>query len=125
MEAKRQRVSDLLDAHIKVGKIQAIVGCSRSLVDKVKRLKKAGNGLGRKPGSGGLNKIRSEEFLTGVASEIACSMRRLGKELQVSDRTIRRSMKDLGAVSYVRRRRQLLTDSTKAKRVMKGTKLLT
>jgi len=128
MEAKRQRVSDLLAAHLTPKEIIGIVKCSRSLIDKVKRLKKTGGGLGRKVGSGGKNKKRTEDFLIGVASEIeadgSTSYREMGKALGVSKNTVWRACKDLGASSYVRRRRQLLTEATKANRVMKGKKLL-
>ena len=128
IEAKRQRIADLIHAHVSNRRIMDIVGCSKELICKVKRLLRAGESLKRRPGCGGKNKIRTEEFLTGVASEIEAdgtiSMRKLAKELKVSPITIRRSVRDLGAFSYVRRRRQLLTDAIKKRRVEKGKKLL-
>ncbi len=128
MEAKRQRISHLLDAEVSVKDIAGIVECSERLVYKVKRLKREGKGLARSPGSGGLNKIRTEDFLTGVACEIEASptssMRNMAKTLGVDEKTIRTSVKNLGAVSYVRRKRQLLTEAIKIRRVEKGKKLL-
>ncbi|QQP48937.1 Transposable element tcb2 transposase [Caligus rogercresseyi] len=53
------------------------------------------------------------------------SMRKQAKNLGVSKDTIRNAVQDLGLVSYVRRRRQLLSDASKETRVMKGKKLLT
>ena len=94
MEAKRQRVSDLLHAHISHEKIKEIVGCSDSLIFKVKRLEKEGKSLKRKEGSGGHNKIRSDEFLVGLASEVEAdntvSMRKLSKELKDDQKSCER-----------------------------------
>ena len=128
MEAKRERVSALLDAHMSTNDICRIVPCSRVLVAKVK-LKREGQGLKRKTGSGGQNKKRTEEFKTKLVADIAASPTTstvaLAKANTVSPRTIGRTVKDLGLFSYVRRRRQLLSDTTKATRVIKGKKLLT
>ncbi len=52
-------------------------------------------------------------------------MRQLTTVNGVSSRTIRRAVRDLGLVSYVRRRCQLLSEATKAKRVEQDSKLLT
>ena len=102
-ESKRQRVSDLLDADVAIAKICEIVGVSRATVFNVKARKTNGGEVNRKEGSGGSNKRRSEEFLTGVAAQIetapTTSMRTMAKELNVSERTIRRSVQDLGASS--------------------------
>lgn len=128
MEGKRQRISDLLSAQIGIKKIMEIIGCSSALVYKVKNLKENNMGLARRPGSGGHNKKRTELFLTGLLSEIMVdptqSMRKLGKELGVSKTTIRNAVGDLGLFSYVRRRRQLLSEKTKEMRVLKGKRLL-
>ncbi|QQP58320.1 Hypothetical protein FKW44_003593 [Caligus rogercresseyi] len=51
-------------------------------------------------------------------------MRKQAKNLGVSKDTIRNAVQDLGLVSYVRRRRQLLSDASKETRVIKGKKLL-
>ncbi len=63
MEAKRNRVSALLDADISIKDMTNIVPCSSSLVFKVKKLKNDRDGLQRKPGSGGHIKKRTEEFM--------------------------------------------------------------
>ncbi|QQP55180.1 Transposable element tcb2 transposase, partial [Caligus rogercresseyi] len=52
-------------------------------------------------------------------------MRKQAKNLGVSKDTIRNAVQDLGLVSYVRRRRQLLSDASKETRGIKGKKLLT
>lgn len=121
-------MSDLLDAQVPVKDIMKIVKCSRSLIFKVKKKKKDGEDLSRKAGSGGHNKIVDDEFLSGVASEIEAvptrSMRKMAKDLRVSEGTIRKAVGILGAHSYVRRRRQLLTTATKNSRVERGKRLL-
>ena len=61
MDVKRQSVSDLPSAHLSMNKIRDIVDCSKKVID-------GREGLARKPRNGGLNKIRSEEFLMGMAS---------------------------------------------------------
>lgn len=74
------------------------------------------------------NKKRSEDFLANleesISQEPTMSIRKLSKEKNVGRETIRRAVKDLGLVSYRRRRRQLLTATVKASRVAKGNKLL-
>jgi len=76
-------VSGLLDAGISKEKLCHIVGCKEGLVYKGKRLKKAGKSLKRRIGSGTNNRIRSDDFLTGVASMIEAdhsrSLRKLPK----------------------------------------------
>ncbi|QQP38996.1 Transposable element tcb2 transposase [Caligus rogercresseyi] len=52
-------------------------------------------------------------------------MRKQAKNLGVSKDTIRNAVQDLGLVSYVRRRRQLLSDASNETRVIKSKKLLT
>ena len=53
MEAKRQRVADLLGAQMVVLEIMRV---SRATVFNTKRKLEAGESLDRKPGSGGSNK---------------------------------------------------------------------
>uniref|UniRef100_A0A0K2TVE2 Uncharacterized protein n=1 Tax=Lepeophtheirus salmonis TaxID=72036 RepID=A0A0K2TVE2_LEPSM len=45
-------------------------------------------------------------------------------DLKVYEKTVRRRTKDLRGISYVRRRRQLLTEVEKVSRIEKGTNLL-
>lgn len=127
MEAKRQRVSDLLDAGVKSKEIEEIVGCSRSLVDTVKKLKKENASFSR-PKHGGQNKIRTQDFIDNVKAAIEAnpmkSKRQLAKELSVDEKTIRNTVQDLGAFSYKRRKQQLLSATTMATRVVKGKRLL-
>ena len=129
MEAKRHRVSALLDAQVPTGRICEVVPCSRFLVAKVKKLKEASKDLSRKPGSGGHNKKLTDDFLDDLKAKIKAapttSQRTMAKELQISRRSIGRAVDSLGFTSYVRRHRQLLSDTTKATRVRKGKKLLT
>ena len=128
MEAKRQRVSDLLDAQVPIEEIVAIVECSRRTVERVRQRKNEGQSLERKPGSGGHNKIVTEEFLAGLACKIEAdptrSMRKTAKDLNVSEGTIRNAVGLLGLHSYVRRRRQLLSAATKERRVERGKVLI-
>ncbi|QQP55790.1 Uncharacterized protein FKW44_000237 [Caligus rogercresseyi] len=118
MEKKRIRVSALLDSQMDFRKIA-----------EVKKLKDEGQDLGKKPGSGGHNKKRTAEFLADLSDTIEASpttsTRKQAKNLGVSKDTIRNAVQDLGLVSYVRIRRQLLSDASKETRVIKGKKLLT
>ncbi len=128
VEAKRNRVSALLDAGMRYEKIASIVPCSLGLNSKVKRLKDEEKHLGRKPGSGGHNQKRTAEFMGDLTNAIEASpmtsMRKHAKNFRVDPKTIRKAVKDLGAFSYVRRRRQLLTGTMKETRVIKGKRLL-
>ena len=96
MEANRQRVSDLLDAQVSVSEVMDIVKCSKAFVYKVKAMKKTGKGFARKAGSGGHNKIVTDDFLVGLMAEIEAdptrSMRKLAKDLGVADGTIRKAV---------------------------------
>ncbi len=51
-----------------MNKIRNIVNCSKKLID-------GGEGLARKLGNGGLNKIRSEDVLMGMAANGTTRMR--------------------------------------------------
>ena len=128
MEAKRRRVSDLLHAQVGIKEITDIIGCHRSFVYKVKNMMNNGDDLSRKPGSGGHNKKVDEDFLTGLSAEIEAdptrSMRKLAKDLNVSEWTIRQAVGELGLHSYVRRRRQLLSNNAQISRVECGKKVL-
>ncbi len=125
MEAQRQRVADLLAVEMLVKDIIDIVKCSRSLVDKVKRLQKDGKGFSKKVGSNG-HIVLTEDFLTGVASEIKAnrehSMREMAKNLNMGVTTIRKAVVQLGA--HMRRRHQLLTKATRESRVSRGKKII-
>ncbi|QQP50581.1 Uncharacterized protein FKW44_011622, partial [Caligus rogercresseyi] len=70
MDAKRQRESDLLRALVSVAEIVKIVGVSKTMVYDTKKKLEAGDSLERKPGSGGHNKILTDEFLVGLFAEI-------------------------------------------------------
>ena len=70
MAEKRKRIADLLSAQIDSKSICNIVNCSRQLVFNVKKRMEAGDSLERKPGSGGHNKIRNDEFLKDLARKI-------------------------------------------------------
>ncbi len=125
---KRQRVSDLLDAQVPILEIVDIVKCSKQVVYRIRKKKKAGESLARKPGSGGKNKIIDQDFLLHLAVEIEAdptrSMRKMSKDLSVSEFTIRKAVGQLGLHSYVRRRRQLLSKSTNNIRVERGKKII-
>ncbi|QQP51070.1 Uncharacterized protein FKW44_012286, partial [Caligus rogercresseyi] len=94
-DAKKKRISDLLDAEIEVAKIMDIVKCSRSLVFKVAKMKKDGEGLERKAGSGGHNLKRTPEFLERLEKKIkedpTKSMNRLSNDFSVDPMTINRA----------------------------------
>ncbi|QQP37282.1 Putative transposable element [Caligus rogercresseyi] len=113
MEAKRQRVADLLHAQVKVIDIMEIVKCGKTLVYDVKKKLETGKGLKRKMGSGGHNRKVDEDFLMGLMAEIEADP----QVFEVSEWTIRKAVSKLGL-------RQLLSNSAKNSRVDRGKKLL-
>eukprot|EP00095_Tigriopus_kingsejongensis_P008533 maker-scaffold81_size397536-snap-gene-2.18 protein:Tk08533 transcript:maker-scaffold81_size397536-snap-gene-2.18-mRNA-1 annotation:"multidrug resistance-associated protein 1 isoform x4" len=128
-EAKRQRVSDLLDAELDPKRISEIVGVSERTVRNIRAAKKIGNGVERKEGSGGNGLKRNEAFLKSLEAKIkadpTASMLCLADEFDVDEITIRRAVHDdLGFTSYVRTPRHLLTDRMKATRLERCKKVL-
>ncbi len=105
MSAWRQRILDLLHAQVPVGEIVTIVSINRRTVSNVRRMFEERDGVERKEGSGGHNLKRTATFNNDLKEQIdaspTTSMRKLAKENNVSEITIRRSVKDLGMVSYV------------------------
>lgn len=103
-------MSDLLRAQVSVPEIVTIVGVSKTMVYDTKKKLEAGDSLERKPGSGGSNKIITDDFLTDLLSKIEAdptrSMRKLAKDLNVDEKTIRNAVGQLGLCSYVRRSRR-------------------
>ncbi|QQP39819.1 Uncharacterized protein FKW44_013656, partial [Caligus rogercresseyi] len=115
-DAKRKRVSDLLDTKIEVAKIMDIVKCSRSLVFKVAKMAKDGEGLERKAGKTG------EEDQGGTHK----SMNHLSNDFSVDPMTINRAVReDLGLASYTRTLRHLMTEDMKRERLTRCKKVLT
>ncbi|XP_059094623.1 uncharacterized protein LOC131889516 [Tigriopus californicus] len=128
MAAKRQKIADLLHAHVPVKQICEIVDCKKTLVYDVRRMVKEGKSLERTKGSGGHNKIITDNFLNDLHCKIEAdpsrSIRKLAKDLNVSRMTVLRAVGQLGLKSYVRRRRQLLSESSKNSRLERGKILI-
>ena len=105
-----------------------IENCSRVLVAKVRRLKESNSSLTRKPGSGGHNCKRTEEFLMALYSiikaEPTVSKTTLASAVGTSPTTIRKATKELGLCSYCCCHCQFLSNKTKATHVKKGRLLL-
>lgn len=128
-ENKRKRVADLLRAGIAPKVAATTVGVSKVTAYDVKKSIDQGKSLDRKPGSGGHNKIRSQDLVEEVRDKISedptTSMTQMAKELEVSDRTVRRVVhEDLGMHSFVRTQRHLLTTAMKARRLERCKKVL-
>ncbi len=87
----------------------------------------AGESLERKTRSSGHNKVVNDDFLVDLSAKIEAdhtrSMRKLAKDLNISDWTVRKAVGKFGMHSHVRRRRQLLSASAKNSRVERGKKL--
>ncbi len=94
---------------------------------KVKKLRKDGKDLSRKKGSGGHNKKITDDFLKDLKMKInanpTTSIGNLGKSTSISRRSIGRASSFPGMKSFVRRKRQLLSERTRATRIAKGRKL--
>ena len=101
MEAKRQRVLDLLHAQVEIMKI---VDMSRATVFRVKSKMAKGEGVKRKEGSGGHNRKLSDEFLANLKEDIEASpmtsMRTLAKDKNVDEKTIQNAVSSLELTSY-------------------------
>ncbi len=128
MEAKRERISALLKANVPIKTIVAQEKCSRWLIYKVKDLLRSEQGLGRKKGSGGQNlkltQAKLDEILAQIKANPQISMVDLGKATGVSRTSAIKACKTLGFKSYRRRKRQLLSQKTRATRVLKGKRIL-
>ena len=101
-----------------------LLGWARPWCTTPKKKMEAKESLKRKPGSGGSNKIITDEFLMNLGTMIEAnpsrSMRKFAKDLNVDESTIRKAVGRLGLHSYVRQKHQLLTMSAKNSRVDRG-----
>ena len=72
--------------------------------------------------------VRTDDFVAEVQEKVRdkpeTSMAALAAEMGVHRSTISKTIKDLGMKSYTLRRRQLLTDATKERRLQKAKALL-
>eukprot|EP00096_Caligus_rogercresseyi_P013013 TRINITY_DN5681_c0_g1_i11.p3 TRINITY_DN5681_c0_g1~~TRINITY_DN5681_c0_g1_i11.p3 ORF type:complete len:118 (+),score=26.92 TRINITY_DN5681_c0_g1_i11:130-483(+) len=108
----------------------SIVKCSRSLVFKVAKIKKDGEGFEKKAESVGHNLKRTPEIREILKKKIkedpTKSMNRLSNDLSVDSTTINWAVReDLGLTSYTRTLRHLLTEDMKRKRLTRCKKVLT
>ena len=130
-EAKRQRVADLLCAHVTYWEITRITGVSSRTISKVKKRLDAGGDLkkaARPSGQSGKAKILTEAFLQDLEAWFEAnptmSICKTAKEMKVDDKTIRNGLKKIGMVSKVRPSRPLLTEKTTNTRLFKAKRLL-
>ena len=128
-QEKRQRVADLLCAEVDPRRISDTVGVSLKTVYNIRKSINNGNGVQRKPGSGGANKKRNPDFLKALKAKVAkdptISMCKMASELDVDPSTVRMAIHDdLGLKSYARTPRHLLTESMKARRLERSKKVL-
>ncbi len=119
----------MLRAQIDPKSIPNIVGVSLRTVYNVKTTLDMGNGIQRKPGSGGVNKKWNRDFIdvlkTKIAKDPTTSIRNITAELKVDPKTIRTGVHDdLGLKSYTKMPRHLLTECTKAIRLERWKKVL-
>ena len=130
-EAKRQRVADLLRAHVTYTEITRITGASSATISAVEKRLETGKDLKkapRTPGQSGKAKKLTDAFLETLEDWFEVnpthSIRKTAKEMGVSERTIRRGLKSLDMVSKVRPTRPLLTKKTIETRLFKAKRLL-
>ena len=101
---------------------------SRQFIYCIKKKNEAGESLTRRPEIGGSHKIIDNDFLLELMAEIEAdltrSMRKLAKVLGASKFTINNAVRKLGLYSYVRRRHQLLSKTTKNSRVEYSKKII-
>lgn len=124
----KNEILRLLRAQKSVSDIMALVKCSRATVFRVK----ASIGLPtvpRKPGSGRKRSVRTPALIQSIKMKVTRnpvrSMRKMAKQANVSEATVRRVVKyDLKGKSRARVKRHLITDRIKAARVERSKKLL-
>lgn len=118
MEVQRERIAALLATGIPVAEICEAEKLGKTLVYKVRGLVKAGEGLGRKPGSGRpANLDKKAEILEELAISPTSSCAMVAKALETSKTSVWRAVREADLKLYVPRRRQLLSKVTKASRV--------
>ena len=105
-EAKRQRVADLLCAHVTYSEITRITGVSSRTISKVKKRLDAGGDLkkaARPSGQSGKAKILTEAFLQDLEAWFEAnptmSICKTAKEMKVDDKTIRNGLKKIARSS--------------------------
>ncbi len=102
---------------------------SLSTVYNVKKTINIGNGIQRKPISGGVNKTRNHDFIKALKTKIAKDpttfIRKIAAELNVDPKTVRTAVHDeLGFKSYTRMPRHLFTEWMKARNLESCKKVL-
>lgn len=115
----RQRIKGAIDSGMSATSVATAFAVSRSTVY---RISASGDNMeSRRNGREAPNLLRTEEFRQDVAAAVAdnprTSIRRLGKEFDVSDATMRRTIADLGLKSYALPQRQLVTPRQRETRV--------
>ena len=124
MEAKRQRIFDLVYAGTDVKSIVNLLGIPKTTVYRIikagipkMKSPKVVNGKKRTPAF--LNRVKNI-----VEDDPNVSIRKVAKRMNVDEKTIRTSLKDLGKRSIVRPPRHLLTTAQKKVRLERGRVLL-
>ena len=134
LEAKRQRIADLLRADVPIKTILEITGASKTTVYDLKTKLEAGNSVENvvkqksKHGAPPPNLKLSLAFLKDLKNQYKIdpniSMRKMAIIMKVSENTIRRGVKELGLASKIHPKRHLLTAKQKEKRLNMCKKIL-
>ncbi len=124
MEAERKTIPQLHRAGLTPKEILDQVSVKKTTIYKVIKSGKWKSGARVAP----VNKIRNSRFIGKVKKRVerdpTSSMRRIAKELNVDEKTIRTTIKDLGKKSLVRPPRQLITENTRVKRLERARAML-
>ena len=124
----KEVITSLLLAQKTPKEIAEVVGCHLSTVYRIKKSVQDGPKQ-RKPGSGGPRFARTPNVIKSVRAKIARnpvrSIRKLSKEANISEKSMRRIIKeDLHASSRARVKRHLITERVKELRVTRSKRLL-
>ena len=117
---KRNIVLDLLSTQVPIPKIRETLGVSR---DTFFRVQKSAS-LGASPGSGRRSRNFKNKIRFHIKNNSLKSIRKTTKKLKVHERTVRRTLNQLGADSYVCRKVQLISETFKQSRLACGKKIL-
>ena len=129
MEAKRTIVLELLSRQKSPTSIARDLGISRQAVYNIKKRFDNRGTVKRKPGSGRKRSVRTKAMVKAVKGRIlrnpVRTIRGIARDMNVHETAVRRAVKfDLGAKSRARRKKHLINNNTKAKRLERSKALL-
>lgn len=117
----KKRIVAAFEAGNKAEDVAKMFQVNKRTVLKLKEKSQRPEGVDRKKGSGGQNKVRSPEFKADLEARIAqnpkVSARALSREMKTTHPTILKALKELGFKSYAQPVAQLVTETQRTTRI--------